>query len=208
MSLPRDTLGFPSGAGGKEPARQSRRHEKHRFNPWVGGDPLEKGMATHSSTLAWRIPWTEEPGRLQPMGSQRVRPNWSDWAQHHALTFGKPTFTFPEFSSVVMYLCTYGHLWRPDYFRFPVENILSQIQLWRTMRAQAKLQNIWLNLDSITGWIWNMQVNSGILNHDRPGCLTQRVIIYPCSFRPLFPVGAGVGKQKCLLEPKTKTWPV
>ena len=36
-------------------------------------DPLEKGMATHSSTLAWRSPWTEEPGRLQSMGSQRVR---------------------------------------------------------------------------------------------------------------------------------------
>ena len=36
-------------------------------------DPLEKEMATHSSTLAWRIPWTEEPGRLQSMGSQRVR---------------------------------------------------------------------------------------------------------------------------------------
>ena len=36
-------------------------------------DPLEKEMATHSSTLAWRIPWTEEPGGLQSMGSQRVR---------------------------------------------------------------------------------------------------------------------------------------
>ena len=36
------------------------------------GNPLEKGMATHYSILAWRIPWTEEPGRLQPMGSQRV----------------------------------------------------------------------------------------------------------------------------------------
>ena len=35
-------------------------------------DPLEKEMATHSSTLVWKIPWTEEPGRLQPMGSQRV----------------------------------------------------------------------------------------------------------------------------------------
>ena len=35
-------------------------------------DPLEKGMATHSSILAWRIPWTEEPGGLQSMGSQRV----------------------------------------------------------------------------------------------------------------------------------------
>ena len=35
-------------------------------------DPLEKGMATHSSTLAWEIPWTEEPGGLQSMWSQRV----------------------------------------------------------------------------------------------------------------------------------------
>ena len=37
------------------------------------GDPLEKGMATHSSILAWTIPWTEEPGGLQSMESQRVR---------------------------------------------------------------------------------------------------------------------------------------
>ena len=36
-------------------------------------DSLEKGMATHSSILAWRIPWTEEPGGLQSVGSQRVR---------------------------------------------------------------------------------------------------------------------------------------
>ena len=36
-------------------------------------DPLEKDMATHSTTLAWKIPWTEEPGGLQSMGSQRVR---------------------------------------------------------------------------------------------------------------------------------------
>ena len=35
-------------------------------------DPLEKEMAIHSSTIAWKIPWTEEPGRLQSMGSQRV----------------------------------------------------------------------------------------------------------------------------------------
>ena len=39
------------------------------------GDPLEKGMAPHSSILAWRIPWAEEPGGLQSMGSQRVGHN-------------------------------------------------------------------------------------------------------------------------------------
>ena len=38
----------------------------------VWEDALEEGMATHSSILVWRIPWSEEPGGLQPMGSQRV----------------------------------------------------------------------------------------------------------------------------------------
>ena len=41
-----------------------------RVQSLVGEDPLEKEMATHSSTLAWKIPWTGEPGRLQSMGSQ------------------------------------------------------------------------------------------------------------------------------------------
>ena len=46
--------------------------ETHGFDPWVGSkDPLGEGMATHSSILAWRIPWTEEPGGLRSMESQR-----------------------------------------------------------------------------------------------------------------------------------------
>ena len=47
-------------------------------------DPLEKDMATHSSILAWRIPWTEEPGRLQSTGSQRVGCDLSDLAHIHS----------------------------------------------------------------------------------------------------------------------------
>ena len=43
-------------------------------------DLLEKAMATHSSTLTWKIPWTEEPGRLPSMGSHRVGHDWSDLA--------------------------------------------------------------------------------------------------------------------------------
>ena len=39
-------------------------------------DPLEKEVATHSDNLAWKIPWTGEPGQLQPTESQRVRHNW------------------------------------------------------------------------------------------------------------------------------------
>ena len=60
--------GFPGGSDGKESTVQDN---------WVRSlgqeDPLEKGMATQSSILAWRIPWTEEPGGLQFMGLQRVR---------------------------------------------------------------------------------------------------------------------------------------
>ena len=50
-------------------------------------DPLEKGMATHSSTLAWLSPWTEEPGGLQSLGSQRVR---HDWAHRAAAAHSPP----------------------------------------------------------------------------------------------------------------------
>ena len=48
-------------------------------------DPLEEGLATHSSILAGRIPWTEEPGGLQSIGSHRVRYNWSHLACMHAI---------------------------------------------------------------------------------------------------------------------------
>ena len=75
--------GFPGDASGKESAWQCRRHEKLvRSLGWE--DPLEKGTAIHSSILAWRIPWTEEPGRLQSIASQIVRHNWSDLAHTHA----------------------------------------------------------------------------------------------------------------------------
>ena len=47
-----------------------------QFDSWVGKIPLEKGKATDSSILAWRIPWTEEPGGLQSTVSQRVGHNW------------------------------------------------------------------------------------------------------------------------------------
>ena len=56
--------------------------EKPETQVWSLGweDPLEKEMATHSSIFVWKIPRTEEPGRLQSTGLQRVRYNWSDLA--------------------------------------------------------------------------------------------------------------------------------
>ena len=58
------------------PVAQTLKNPPAKWETWVQSlgweDTLEKGMATHSRILAWRIPWTVEPGRLQSMGSQRV----------------------------------------------------------------------------------------------------------------------------------------
>ena len=98
-------------------------------------DPLEKGMATHSSILAWRIPWTEEPGRLQFMGSQRMGQNWANntlqkekkiWKVHE--NRGKMKITEPHLKAIMDMLvyflsvfffflhwnmCLYG-IWQDD----------------------------------------------------------------------------------------------
>ena len=65
------TLSPNGGTSGKERAYRKRRYNRRGFH--LGQeDSLEEGMATHSSILAWRIPWTEEPGGLQYIGPQRV----------------------------------------------------------------------------------------------------------------------------------------
>ena len=62
---------FPGGASDKEPSSQCRKHKRSGFNPLSWEDPLDKEIATHSNILAWRIPWTEEPGRVQSMGHNK-----------------------------------------------------------------------------------------------------------------------------------------
>ena len=64
-------MGFPGGSAIKNPPAMQDTQV-----PSLGQeDPLEEGIATHSCIVAWSIPWTEEPGRLQSLGSQRVRHN-------------------------------------------------------------------------------------------------------------------------------------
>ena len=94
------SLGFPGSSDGKESICNA--------GDWTQSlgweDPLEKEMATHSSILAWRIPWTEEPGRLQPVGSQR---QWLDWE----------TNTFISLSSISYFpLC--GKYWTIFYLEY------------------------------------------------------------------------------------------
>ena len=66
-------MGFPGVLSGKELPANEGRCKRCGFYPWVGKIPPEEGTVTHSSILAWRIPWTEEPGRLQSMESQEER---------------------------------------------------------------------------------------------------------------------------------------
>ena len=81
-------MGFPRGTSGKEPACQCRRHKRCKFESLGWKDLLEEEMATHSSILVWRIPWTEEPGRLQSIGLPRVGRNWNNFSTHaHDLMF-------------------------------------------------------------------------------------------------------------------------
>ena len=66
------STGLPRWLSVKKPVCQCRRCRRHVFDPWVGRIHWRREMATHCSNLAWEIPWTEEPGELQSMGSQRV----------------------------------------------------------------------------------------------------------------------------------------
>ena len=79
-------LGFPGGSDGKIlPAMQET---CIRSLGWE--DPLQEGMATHSSILAWRILWTEEPGELQSRGLQRVG---LGWATKHSIAKGEALYS-------------------------------------------------------------------------------------------------------------------
>ena len=82
---------------------------------WVrslgGKASLKKGMATHSSVLTWRIPWTEEPGRLQSIVLHRVKHDWSDLAGLHCCT----CFSFSSCGEwgLLFSWCTCFSLWWP-----------------------------------------------------------------------------------------------
>ena len=96
-SSPIFTLGFPGGSVVKKKKKKIHLSMQEMQETWVQSlgqeDPLGEEMATHSSVLAWKIPWTEEPGGLQFMGSQRVG---QDWVTEHIGTSS---------------CCVYPHKW-------------------------------------------------------------------------------------------------
>ena len=94
--------------------RVKRSHAMQKTQVWSLGqeDPLEKEMATHSSILAWRIQWMEEPGRLQSTGSQRVRHNWATSHALLACEMSKTVWQFEQFLA----LPAFGIGMKTDFF--------------------------------------------------------------------------------------------
>ena len=82
---------FSGVASGKEPACQCKRQKRRGARVLGQEDPLEEVMATYSSILAWRMPWTEEPGELLPIESHRDRHDWATWLAHVHTVWGEFT---------------------------------------------------------------------------------------------------------------------
>ena len=81
-------------------------HKRHRFNPCVGKILLRRKMATISSIHAWKMPWTEAPGKLQSKGSQRVGYNWATkhTCMHVTLNIIRNWWKSPNFSFWLQFL--------------------------------------------------------------------------------------------------------
>ena len=134
-------MGFPGGAGRKEHSNQCRRLKRYGFDPWMGKIPLEKGMATHSSMLAWKIPWTEEPD-----GLQRVVHNW---ATEHSpnlsvLLYGNlPFMIFPQYSLTIKISWHHGSGWMSQCW---VDSMAHTTGRWNT----AVVDSLCLSVDGST----------------------------------------------------------
>ena len=128
-------------------------------------DPLEKEMAIHSSTIAWKIPWTEEPGRLQSMGSQRVGQDWATSRSHSvpSLLSLKPMQPHSKMSSYMLLIV------------FLLMNVLENIKnvcfqmCFKIVSASFKIRNsigvfIWI------AWNYNFNCNLYIV-----GFLTRNI---------------------------------
>ena len=137
-------------------------------------DPLEEGMATHSSILAWGIPWTEEPGRLQSMGSQRVGHNWATNTQRpHTLNYMwslsslKATsenlfhvdFLLHFRSFWLLFLCLTSEVTFKELMRLDQAH-LNDIFIWWSTDFGTNLENPFLSITSVSvtcihGYSWN-----------------------------------------------------
>ena len=150
-------------------------------------DPPEKGMATHSSILAWRIPWSEEPGRLQFKGSKWVRHNWANNTLTQLLkTLGKKSSQFSHLrilNKIIFKADSFGFnqdslscsfIW--DCAQFPLSFCQSPPRKWSLLHVLDReawhavthgVAKSWTQLSNSPelnwGWHWSLQASAG--NH-------------------------------------------
>ena len=131
-------------------------------------DPLEKEMATHSSVLAWRIPWMEEPGRLWSMGSQRVGHDWAtslSLSQHtrsDLITYCYITKYLLDYSLIQHLLCyelnTLG--WksvRPYFSDSLAPSAINDVTQW----CPIDLMTVWSFHESLMSWKGQLEAGHG-----------------------------------------------
>ena len=136
-------------------------------------DPLEREMATHSGTLAWRFPWREEPGRLQSMGSQTVGHNWAT-SLSLSFTLGYSIKLAKKFHNI---------LWKN------LKNIFGQPNTWKIMSSvnrdsvPSPFQNECLLFFSVLNWDGESGLLCFVPDHRRKvSCLSSLRIILSVAF--------------------------
>ena len=144
-------------------------------------DPLEKGISAHSSILAWRIPWTEEPSRLQSMGSQRVGHDWvtnikawyfniKAWYFSHIVHMIMAILSLKLDSNLVHSIAAWNDL--SLYFLYESMHLCEHILIFSCFLTGALPQKIWIALFSHfrqeTGWVWLFMGDLAVQMFDSP----------------------------------------
>ena len=152
-------MGFPGGSDGKDlPAMRET---------WVWSlgqeDRLQKGVATHSSILAWRIPWTEEPGGLQSMGLQSVRHDWV--TKHtHTHTHTPPLMCSFVLASLILQTNLYSWYFYSIYIEREIRNNNKRTSTSSSSPTSAHLPQVLVYSPHMLGLL------------QRPSSLTQRAV--------------------------------
>ena len=112
-------------------------------------DLLKKEIATHSSTLAWRIPWTEEPGGLESMGMQRVRHDWGDLVQHSNVNNNWSSLRVPwtarRFNQYILKEISLG---------CSLEGLMLKLKLQSLGHLMWRTDSFWKDPDAGKDWAW------------------------------------------------------
>ena len=161
FSVVNTTIGLPGPSHSKESAWNAEDLQEMSIRPLGWEDPLEKVMAIHSSILTWRVPWTEEPGGLQFMGSQRVGHDWAT----NTLTFSSNTTRLQQLwlvdsEDVQLWIWTenvklYTSFWLPEFVTPTPEFFKDQLDtniesLFCIPKSNTVMCQLYLNLKNLS----------------------------------------------------------